>query len=175
MSSSKETFKKFGPFVAGGLLVAMLSFASVYAFSNTNEQPVASNATSTRTSEPVLGSKENPHMVSLTKDQTEPVDLLINVGDYVQFNSKDGGEHQLIQGKPTADHGHDEYANAVHGEEHGATNSPLDSGIIKADEGYLLQLKNVGKYEFHDNYNHDYAITVIVYDKDKKLEDTKIE
>lgn len=168
-------FKKFGPFVAGGLLVATLSFASVYALRSNGEQVANSTVAQTAESAPVLGSKENPHLVSLTKDQTEPVDLLINVGDYVQFNSKDGSEHQLIQGKPTADHGHDEYADAVHGEAHGATDSPLDSGIIKADEGYLLQLKKVGKYDFHDNYNHDYAITVIVYDKNKKLEDTKIE
>lgn len=175
MSSNKETFRKFVPFVAGGLLVAIISFASVYAVRSGVEQPVNSNVASATVDKPALGSKENPHLVSLTKDQTQPVDLLINVGDYVQFNSKDGSEHQLIQGKPTADHGHDEYADAVHGEAHGATDSPLDSGIIKADEGYLLQLNRVGKYDFHDNYNHNYAITVIVYDKNKKLEDTKIE
>lgn len=175
MSSNKETFRKFSPFVAGGILVAVISFGSIYAVRSGAEQPVNSNVATLTADKPVLGSKENPYLVSLTKDQTEPVDLLINLGDYVQFNSKDGSEHQLIQGKPTADHGHDEYADAVHGEAHGATDSPLDSGIIKADEGYLLQLNKVGKYDFHDNYNHNYAITVIVYDKNKKLEDTKIE
>lgn len=171
MSSNKDKIKKLGPFVAGGLLIAILSFGAAYTIRTTTEDPVANTASSTSD---VKGSKENPHVVSLTKDQKEPVDLLINVGDYVQFNSKDGSEHQVIQGKPTADHGHDEYADAVHGEEHGKTDSPLDSGIIKADEGYLLQFKNIGKFEFHDNYNHDYAITVIVYDKDQKIEDTVI-
>ena len=174
MSSNKDRIKKFGPFVAGGLLIAIISFGAAFTIRSTTDAPVASTA-STVNEDPTLGTKANPHQVSLTRGQTEPVDLLINVGDYVQFNSKDGSEHQIIQGKPTADHGHDEYADAVHGEEHGATDSPLDSGIIKADEGYLLQFKNVGKYEFHDNYNHDYEITVIVYDKSKKLEDTKIE
>ncbi|MES2876676.1 MAG: hypothetical protein V4678_04380 [Patescibacteria group bacterium] len=175
MSSNKDTLKKLGPIVAGGVLVAIISFAAVIAIRSGNEESAVSNTTSNVTDDSTLGSKENPHQVSLTKDQTKPVDLLINVGDYVQFNSKDGSEHQIIQGKPTADHGHDEYADAVHGEEHGATDSPLDSGIIKADEGYLVQFKEIGKLEFHDNYNHDYAITVIVYDKDKKIEDTKIQ
>ena len=166
--------KRLGPIVAGGVIVAIISFGAVFAIRSDNGQ-VASNTTTSRTANQVFGSKENPHQVSLTKDQTEPVDLLINVGDYVQFNSKDGSEHQIIQGKPTADHGHDEYADAVHGEAHGDSVSPLDSGVIKADEGYLVQFKDIGKLEFHDNFNHDYAITVIVYDKDKKLEDTKIQ
>ena len=174
MSLNKDMLKRLGPIVAGGVVVAIISFGAVVAIRSDNSQ-VASNTTTGRTANPVLGSKENPHQVSLTKDQTEPVDLLINVGDYVQFNSKDGSEHQIIQGKPTADHGHDEYADAVHGEAHGDTVSPLDSGVIKADEGYLVQFKDIGKLEFHDNFNHDYAITVIVYDKDKKLEDTKIQ
>lgn len=174
MSSNKEAIKKFGPVVAGGLIVAIISFAAVFTMQNANGQTATNNTVASATDNTTLGSKENPHVVSLTKDQTEPVDLLINVGDYVQFNSKDGSEHQIIQGKPTADHGHDEYADAVHGEAHGATDSPLDSGIFKADEGYLLQLKNVGKYEFHDNFNHDYAISVIVYDKSKSAEETRI-
>lgn len=174
MSSNKDKIKQFGPFVAGGLLIAIVSFGAAFAIRRTTEQPVASTSAAV-SQDPTLGSKDNPHRVSLTKDHNEPIDLLINVGDYVQFNSSDGGEHQIIQGKHTADHGHDEYADAVHGEAHGATDAPLDSGIIKADEGYLLQFKNVGKYEFHDNYNHDYEVTVIVYDKNKKLEDTKIE
>ncbi len=174
MSSNKEMVKKFGPFVAGGLLIAILSFGAAFTIRNSAEESV-SNTSSSVTEDATLGTKENPHIVSLTKDQTKPVDLLINVGDYVQFNSKDGSEHQIIQGKPTADHGHDEYADAVHGEAHGATDSPLDSGVIQADEGYLVQFNTIGKLEFHDNYNHDYAITVIVYDKDKKIEDTKIQ
>lgn len=152
----------------------MLSFGAAFTIRSTSESPV-SNTLSQATEGSTLGTKQNPHVVSLTKDQEEPIDLLINVGDYVQFNSKDGSQHQIIQGKPTADHGHDAYADAVHGEEHGKTNSPLDSGIMQADEGYLLQFKNIGKFEFHDNYNHHYAVTVIVYDKDKKIEATVVQ
>lgn len=151
------------------LVTSALSFAISYRVTTANSTAAAQVKTTK------LGSKQNPHEVELTKTNKDAVDLLINVGDYVQFNSKDGGEHQIIQGKPTVEHGHDELSDATHGEEHGTSSSPLDSGIFKADEGYSLQFKNVGKYEFHDNFNHDYAITVIVYDKDKKLEDTKIE
>lgn len=158
--------------VVGGLIAGGIGYAvaySVRAGSESSQSNVSTNQEST------LGSRQNPHKVKLTKSETDPVDLLINVGDYVQFDSDDAKEHQIIQGKPTEDHGHDALSDATHGEEHGITNKPLDSGIIKADEGYLVQFKNVGKFEFHDNFNHDYAITVIVYDKDKKLKDTKIE
>lgn len=163
----------------GLVLAGTIGFAASYAI-RSNDSSQASVAVSTQ---PRLGSKENPHEIALTESQKEPIDILINVGDYVQFNSKDGGEHQIIQGKPTVEHGHDTGVDAGHdetgaaeeGESHGVTTAPLDSGVFKADEGYSLQFKNVGKYEFHDNYNHEYAITVIVYDKDKKSEDTKIE
>ena len=175
MSSNSSTLKRLVPFIAGGVLVAVISFVTVLAVNSGSDSTLANTAPAASRTEPRLGSKENPHQVSLTGTQTEPIDLLVDVGDYVQFNSRDGREHQVIQGKPTADHGHDEYADAVHGEAHGLADSPLDSGIIKADEGYLVQFTTVGKFDFHDNYNHDYAITVISYDKDKSVEDTRIE
>ncbi len=116
--------------------------------------------------------------VQLIRGTKEPVDLLLKTGDYVQFNSKDGGEHQIIQGKNTnTEHGDTAPATNDHAE---AGDRPekakaLDSGIIKPDEGYLIQFNNTGKYEFHDNYDHDYTITVIVYDPNKKAEDNKIQ
>lgn len=174
MSSNKSRIRFIAPILAGGLLVAVVSFVVAYSLRSDSSASLA-NTSESASSSSTLGSKENPHTVALTKDQTKPVDLLINVGDYVQFNSKDGSEHQIIEGKPTEDHGHDAYADAVHGHEHGESRSMLDSGVFAADEGYLVQFSNVGKYNFHDNYNHDYAITVIVYDKSKKLEDIKIE
>ena len=175
MSSNKSTFRHLIPFVAAGIFVAVASFVMVFAARSGDDSVRANAALANERSKAAVGSKQNPHQVSLTKSQEAPIDLLIDVGDYVQFNSKDGGEHQIIQGKPTADHGHDEYADAVHGEAHGTAVSPLDSGIFEADEGYLVQFNDVGKFDFHDNFNHHYAITVIVYDKDRKIEDTKIE
>lgn len=98
--------------------------------------------------------------VQLRKENKDPIDLLIKKGESVQFNSKDGGQHQIVQG------GH---GNTTHG------TSSLDSGVFNNDEGYLLEFKETGKYDFHDNYDHDYTITVIVYDPDKKPEETKIQ
>lgn len=158
--------------LVGGLVAGGIGYAVAY---NARTESDNSNSNVVQTQESTLGSKQNPHKVELTRDAKEPVDLLINAGDYVQFNSSDGKEHQVIQGKPTLDHGHDALSDATHGKEHGTSDKPLDSGVIKADEGYVVQFKNIGKYEFHDNFNHDYAVTVIVYDKDKKLEDTKIQ
>lgn len=157
------------------MVIALISFAVVYGLRMNASQAATQSAATAKQANATVGTKENPHMVSLTKDQTKPVDLLINIGDYVQFNSKDGSEHQIIQGKPTQDHGHASGTDALHEEEHGEASSPLDSGPFQSDEGYRVQFNELGKYDFHDNYNHDYTITVIVYDKDKKIEDTKIQ
>ncbi len=114
--------------------------------------------------------------VQLIKGTKAPVDLLLKTGDYVQFNSKDDGEHQIIQGRNTnTEHGDTSPANNEHiedGESRPEKAKVLDSGIIKGDEGYLLQFNSTGKFEFHDNYDHDYTITVIVYDPNGK---TKLE
>lgn len=128
---------------------------------------VASDSEKTSAVTPsLLGTKDKPYEVALTKDNKGPVDLVIKTGEYVQFNSKDGKEHQIVRGVAT--------------EEHGATStghesSKISSGVIKSDEGYLLQFNEVGKFEFHDNYNHHYTITIIVYDPNQSAEDTKLE
>lgn len=100
-----------------------------------------------------MTSDRKVHSVAIKKSNDQPIDLLIKSGEYVQFNSADGGEHQIVQGD-----GH----NTTHGE------GALDSGVFKGDEGYRLQFSKIGKYEFHDNYDHDYTITVIVYDPNNK-------
>lgn len=114
--------------------------------------------------------------VQLKKVNKEPIDLVLKTGDYVQFNSKDDGEHQIIQGLATnTEHGESSPGQNEHAEANGSRpekTKALDSGVIKADEGFLLQFNTQGKYEFHDNYDHDYTITVIVYDPNGK---TKIE
>lgn len=87
--------------------------------------------------------------IELKKENKDPIDLLIKKDEYVQFNSKDGGQHQIVQG------GHD---NTEHAQQ------SLDSTVFSGDEGYLVQFKKTGKYEFHDNYDHDYTMTIIVYE-----------
>lgn len=100
------------------------------------------------------------HTVDIKKENNQPIDLLIKKGEFVQFNSKDGGEHQIVQG---------EHSSELHG-----GNGLIDSGVFKGDEGYLLEFKEIGKFNFHDNLDRDYSITVIVYDPSQSPEDTKI-
>ncbi len=143
MSLSKQKF--FLPLLTF-IIIGSLAFGVLYTVSKDTQKPASS--------ESAQGTKQNPYQVSLKKENKEPVDLLIKKGEYVQFNSSDGEDHQIIQGAST-------------NEEHGPTEhvpSPLDSGLIKSDEGYLLQFKETGKYDFHDNYDHDYTISVLVYD-----------
>ena len=152
------------------ITVAGVAFGLTYKITAKKDKPAAITVTE-------QGTKENPFQVALKKDNKDPVDLLIKTGDYVQFNSKDGGEHQIIQGKPTTEHGNTSPANNEHIESDSRPeqSKALDSGIIKPDEGYLLQFNKTGKYEFHDNYSHEYTITIIAYDPNKKAEDNKIQ
>lgn len=98
----------------------------------------------------------NIHMVSLIGNKADPDIVLAKVGDYVQFNSKDGKEHNLAQGS----------GNAVD-ESHAHNQTGPDSGKFKRDEAYKVQFKKVGIYAFHDHYNPDLYIRVIVDDKKK--------
>ncbi len=103
------------------------------------------------------------HYVDLTATNTDPIDLLIKKDEYVQFNSKDGNKHQIVQ------------TGLTHTAEHSsASNSLADSGVFKNDEGYLLQFKDIGKFEFQDKPNSTYTITVIVYDPTKSVDDVKL-
>jgi plastocyanin len=97
---------------------------------------------------------ENIHLVSLLQDKADPEIVLANVGDYVQFNAIDGKEHNLSQGS----------GNAVD-ENHAHNETGLESGVFKSDEAYKIQFKKVGIYSFHDHFNPDTYIRVIVDDK----------
>jgi len=103
---------------------------------------------------PALGSPKNIHMVSLMGNKAVPDIVLAKVGDFVQFNSKDGKDHNLAQGNGNAvdkTHEHKEYG--------------IESGNFKKDEAYKIQFKKVGIYAFHDHYNPDIYMRVIVDNK----------
>ncbi len=99
----------------------------------------------------------NNHMVALLKDKADPEIVLAKVGDYVQFNAKDGKEHNLSQGS----------GNAVD-ENHAHAEKGLESGVFKGDEAYKIQFKKVGIYAFHDHFNPNTYIRVIVDDKNER-------
>lgn len=158
MSLSKILKNPLLIFVGGFVVVSVAAFAVTYTMSAKSEKTsTASIVTNAQ------GTKEDPHQVALLANNKDPVDIIIKKGEYIQFNSKDGKDHQLIQGAHSKEHGPT-----------GHTPSPLDSGIIKGDEGYLLQFKETGKYDFHDNYNHNSTISVLVYDPTKSAEDIKL-
>ncbi len=140
--------------VVAFFVLAGLSFGFAYTLANNSSQPAATANTASASGESI-GTKSNPHLVPLTKDNKKPIDVLLKTGEYVQFNSRDGGDHQIIQGIAS---------NTNHGAASGHAASSLDSGVIKSDEGYLLQFNDVGKFEFHDRFFHDYTISIIVYD-----------
>ena len=97
------------------------------------------------------------HMVALGTDHATPTALAIKKGDYVQFNSKDGGLHEIALGSGDAyasNHNHEGIDQA-------------GSGIFKADEGYKVQFKKTGTYEFHDHLHPDVFVSVIVYQASK--------
>jgi plastocyanin len=96
----------------------------------------------------------NVHMVSLLKNRADPEIVIVRVGDYVQFNARDGREHNLSQGS----------GNAVE-DNHAHKETGLESGVFKSDEAYKIQFKKVGIYSFHDHNNPDTYIRVIVDDR----------
>lgn len=93
-------------------------------------------------------------MVSLQNNKAVPDALTVKTGEYVQFNSKDGKSHQIASGSGSA------YGNShVHQSQGG-----IDSETFGPRDGYKVQFKKAGTYEFHDNLNPKIFITVVAYE-----------
>lgn len=95
-------------------------------------------------------SKNTTHVVSLLSNKADPDIVLAQVGDYVQFNARDGREHVLEQGSGNA-------VDKNHAHEKG-----ISSGVFSSAEAYKVQFRKVGIYSFHDHKNADIYIRVIV-------------
>lgn len=96
------------------------------------------------------------HQVSLMGDHAEPAELLIKVGETVQFNSKDGLSHNLGAGTggDIEAHQHDD--------------DSFESGEFKSDEAYKARFSTVGVFYLHDHLHPKITITIAVYDPNKK-------
>lgn len=92
------------------------------------------------------------YTVSLFIDHAQPQELMLKVGEFVQFNSKDGKYHNISSGK-----GND------YGKDHDHVGEAFVSGVFGPDEGYLLQFKKAGIFYFHDDLNPKLFVTVVVY------------
>lgn len=97
--------------------------------------------------------------VSLTKDGISPDTLAVKVGEYVQFNSADGQQHNIGLGGGEADKQTD-----ATGHEHHEHVGDYTSGDFVANEAWRVQFKQPGTYKFHDHYNPNLNILIVVYD-----------
>ncbi|MDQ2973533.1 MAG: hypothetical protein M3Q79_03570 [bacterium] len=95
--------------------------------------------------------------VSITKDGIQPTELAVKAGEFVQFNTADGKVHNLALGDGNGDH--DTHNSEAH--EH---NADFTSGDFGKDEAWRVQFKQPGTYKFHDHYNPDFRILVVVYE-----------
>lgn len=87
--------------------------------------------------------------VDLTATGANPDTLAVVAGGYVQFNSADGKTHSLSLGKGGEEHSH---------------SGPFSSGDFDADEAWKVQFKEPGSYHFHDHYNPELNVLVVVYE-----------
>lgn len=94
--------------------------------------------------------------VALTKDGIQPDTLAVKVGQYVQFNTADGEQHNLgIGGGEDGDH-------VAHEAEHEHVGD-FTSGDFGANEAWRVQFKEAGTYKFHDHYHPKLNILIVVY------------
>lgn len=94
--------------------------------------------------------------VLLTKDGMKPDTITVKTGQYVQFISADGEQHNLgIGGGEDGDH-------VAHEAEHEHVGD-FTSGDFNADEAWRVQFKQPGTYKFHDHYHPKLNILVVVY------------
>ena len=95
----------------------------------------------------------NGTCVSLFKDKASPDAIAVAKGSYVQFNSKDGNTHDLSLGGGGSEHEH---------------KGNFQSGDFKGDEGWRVQFNDEGTFTFHDHYNPQVNVVVVVYTPGKQ-------
>jgi plastocyanin len=123
------------------LSVAAISFAGFYQLGQT-DAPVSARDNCT-----------DATCIDITSDGIKPGEVAIEAGRYVQFNTKDGKTHNLSLGKGGEAHDH---------------TGPLHSGDFKKDEAWRVQFKEEGSYYFHDHYNPELSVLVVVYKTGKE-------
>lgn len=140
MNGVWEQFKRqkvFLPVLA--VFIILLSFGAAYTVTAKNNKSQNQVATDPSCSD---------ICVDLYQDKASPNTLAVAVGSYVQFNSKDGKAHELSLGGGGGEHEH---------------KGDFQSGEFKADEGWRVQFKEEGTFTFHDHYNPNVNIVVVVY------------
>lgn len=139
--AKKQINKNYLTIVVVALLLAGVGFAGSYIFSHKNSKTAVQSSTCQGNCISLKGSKADPEVLTIT------------AGEYVQFNSADGGRHNIAL----------EHSAVQHEDEH-----EYESGDFEKDEAFRVQFKKDGAYTFRDKYNPDISINIIVYTKDKK-------
>lgn len=97
------------------------------------------------------------HHVSLLKNKASPSELIVKLGETVQFDSRDGKNHDIAQGPGN------EFKKA-----HDHPEGSKESGPFGPNEGYKISFTKPGTYHFHDHLNPKIFVAVVVYDPSKK-------
>lgn len=129
--------------IALTLLTALLGFGLVYGISRSTDNRTVHRAACEDT------------CVALTEDGASPNAIAVATGSYVQFNSADGKSHNLSIGKGGDEHEH---------------TGKFYSGEFQADEGWRVQFNEEGSFTFHDHFNPQINIVVVVYTPGKEYQ-----
>lgn len=97
------------------------------------------------------GSTVAVHHIMLLDKVMSPDALSIHTGEYVQFNTHDGKQHEIGLG------GGDEY-----GKEHNHIDPEFESGEFGVGDAYRVKFSKPGVYDFHDHLHPELFATVIV-------------
>lgn len=103
--------------------------------------------------------------VALTEEGVNPDTLAVKVGEFVQFNSRDGKKHNISMGKGSDGAESDDHESHSAPHEHVGDYS---SGDFGADEAWRVQFKKAGTYRLHDHYNPKLEVVVVVYEPGSK-------
>lgn len=90
--------------------------------------------------------------VTLKDNKATPDTVTVLAGNTVQFNSADNKKHNMAEGEGNA---------AGHVHNHEGSYQSRDFG---ANEAWRVRFKKAGNYFFHDHYNPDLNVLVVVYE-----------
>lgn len=142
MSAKKYFRNKWLPVGIGFVAVVALVFCCVYALSRRpTHKPAESSFT---TNCPATA------CIKLLGKTADPDTITVTTGSYVQFNSADGGMHNIAL----------EHSGAQHDDP-----TEYESGDFKKDEAWKVQIKHDGAYTFRDKYNPGLEINIVAYTK----------
>ncbi|MDQ3123618.1 MAG: hypothetical protein M3Q14_02965 [bacterium] len=129
-------------------------------------------------------------IVDLNPEGPSPDQVNVPIGGSVQFNSRDGQKHALSLGSGSGERAHEENTTGTDSLAHGTSDpehneaevdheefaaedhdttahdhaeSDYSSGTFQADEGWKVTFSKPGTYFFHDHFNPDLNILVVVY------------